>query len=145
MKWLTNLFSRRRVYGDLSAEIHDHLDEKVEELVAQGLPRAEAAAAARKEFGNATLIEERGRDVWRWSSIENLFLDVRYGLRMLRKNPSFTAVAVLTLALGIGANTAIFSLVNSVLMRPLPVKNPAQITMVGLKRDHGNFSTNMSY
>ena len=145
MIWLMSLFSRRRVYNDLSAEINEHIDEKIEEFVAKGMSRAEATAAARKEFGNTTLIEERGREVWRWSAIENLFLDARYGLRMLRKNLSFTVVAVLTLALGIGANTAIFSLVNSLLMRPLPVNDPAQITLVGVTRDHGNLSMQISY
>lgn len=69
MSWLTQLFSRRRIYGDLSAEIQEHLDEGIEELIAEGVPKQDAAAAARREFGNATLIEEDSREVWRWRSI----------------------------------------------------------------------------
>src|SRR5256714_10859105 len=130
MKWLKQLFLRRRIYGDLSEEITGHLREKIEELVAGGMPRKEAVAVARREFGNVTLIEEDSRTVWRWPSIEDFFMDVRYGLRMLRKNPGFAAVAVLTLALGIGVNTAIFSIVESVLLRPLPFHDPDQLFAV---------------
>src|SRR5258708_15604988 len=108
--WLKKLFSRRRLYGDLSEEIQEHLEEKIEELVASGMSRKEATYAARREFGNVTLIEEDSRDAWRWPSIENFFMDVRYGLRMLRKSPGFTTAAVFTIALGIGANAAIIGL-----------------------------------
>ena len=90
-------------------------------------PGTEATAAARREFGNVGLVLEDGREVWRWPLIENLLSDVRYGLRMLRRNPGFAIVMTLTLALGIGVNTAIFSVVESVLLRPLPFSNPERL------------------
>ncbi|HET7258249.1 MAG TPA: ABC transporter permease [Candidatus Acidoferrum sp.] len=130
MNWIKQLISRRRMYGDMSEEIRAHLEEKVEELVADGMPRKDAEAAARREFGNVTLMEEDGRDVWRWVWVENLLMDVRYGLRMLGRNPVFTAAGLFTIAIGIGANAAVFSVVNSVLLKPL--NYPAAEELVAL-------------
>ena len=119
MNWLKQLFSRRRLYRELSEEIQAHLDEKTEELVAGGMSREDARHAARREFGNVGLAEENARGVWRWPTIEDFLLDVRYGLRTLRHNPVFTVVGLLTIAIGIGANAAVFSVVNCVLLKPL--------------------------
>src|SRR6266404_5760341 len=130
MSWLKQLFSRRRLYGELSEEIREHLEEKIEELVANGMSRKEAAAAARREFGNVGLTEEDSRAVWRWAPIEDFFMDVRFGARMLRKNPGFTAVAIVTLALGIAVNTTIFSTVNGWMLRPPRIKDHASVVVI---------------
>jgi hypothetical protein len=119
MNWLRQLFSRRRLYRELSEEIQAHLDEKVEELVAEGMSREEAMWSARREFGNVGLIEDNCREVWGWTLVEDVFTDIRYGLRSLCHSPVFTAVALLTIAIGIAANAAVFSVVNSVLLKPL--------------------------
>jgi Acidobacterial duplicated orphan permease len=130
MNWLKHLFSRRKLYGELSEEIREHLEEKIEDLVANGISREEATYAARRQFGNVTLIEEDSREVWRWPSIENLFMDVRFGARMLRRNPGFTVVAVATLALGIAANTTIFSAVRGWMLRPPKIKDPGSVVAI---------------
>src|SRR5882724_4753881 len=130
MNWVKQLFSRRLLYDDLSKEIQEHLEEKIEELAAGGMSRTEAAATARREFGNITLIEQHSREVWQWPSIESFFADLRYAVRVLRKSPGFTCVAVLTLALGIGVNTAIFTAFDALVLRPLAVKNPDSLAAV---------------
>src|ERR1700747_1436924 len=127
MSWFKRLFWRRRLFGELSEEIQAHLEEKIDELVADGMSRKEAAAAARRAFGNVTLTEEDSRNVWRWPSVEDLLADVRYGLPALRHNPMVTAVALLTIAIGIGANTAVFGVVNSVLLKPLNYPNAEEL------------------
>src|SRR5262252_6010035 len=138
MNRLKQLFSRGRLYGDLSEEIQEHLEEKVEELVGKGMSRKDAESAARREFGNVTLMKEEGRDVWRWAFLENLLSDVRYGSRVLFGNPSFSIVAILTIALGIGANTAIFSVVYAALIRPLPYSQPERlITLTEVRPQQG--------
>jgi putative ABC transport system permease protein len=146
MNWFKQIFSRRRLYSDLSDEMHQHLDEKIEELVATGMPRKEATAAARREFGNVTLIENDSREVWRWPSLEGFFADVRYALRTLRKAPGFAATAILTLALGIGANTAIFMLLDAIRLRSLPVQNPQELAEVRISDfGHHGMGINQQY
>lgn len=123
MSWLGRLFGRRRLYDDLSEEIEQHLAERTEALMAQGMSRADAASSARRQFGNVTGIQESSRDVWIWPVIDSLFLDLKFAIRQLGRDLGFTFTAVLTVALGIGASSAIFSLVDTVLLRPLPFPN----------------------
>lgn len=130
MNRLKQLFSRGALYNDLSDEIQEHLNEKIEKLVANGMVREEAEHAARREFGNVTLIKEDSRAVWRWLVVESFFADIRYALRTLRKNPGFAAVVVFSLALGIGANTAVFSVMNEVLFHTLPYRHPAELATI---------------
>lgn len=127
INWLRSLFPRRRFYADLYAEMAEHLEEKTDALVAAGLSRDQAARAARRAFGDVTRHEERGRAVWRSSWLEGLFADFRLAGRTLLRSPRFTALVVLTLGLGIGANTVIFSVADAVLLHPLPYRDAGRL------------------
>src|SRR5258707_8955565 len=135
MNWIKQLFSRRRLYDDLSAEMQEHLNEKIDELVAAGMSRDDAAYAARREFGNAAFLEEQGRQVWKWQTVESILFDIQYALRQLRRNPGYTLTVLLTLAFAIGVNTAVFSMVNALLLRPLPYPEPEKSGALVLHTD----------
>ena len=125
-------FLRKRRYDDISISIQEHLDERIDELMEEGMPRHEAEQSARREFGNVTLVRERSREVWQWQRLESLFADLKHVGRRLGRSPGFALTAVLTLAIGIGANTAVFSVLNSVLLRPLPYPEPQQLVSLRL-------------
>ena len=131
--WRRLLFYLRRDQFDreLAEEMKFHLELKAEENLATGMSPQEAHLAARRQFGNQTLLREVSREMWGVKSIETLFQDLRYGVRMLLKQPGFTLTAVLTLTLGIGANTAIFSLLDAVLLKSLPVQKPHELVLFG--------------
>ncbi|HEY6292871.1 MAG TPA: ABC transporter permease, partial [Terriglobia bacterium] len=123
-------WERREFEADLERELRSHLDLEAEEQQETGLPPEEARYAARRAFGNTALVKEEVREMWGWMWLERLGQDLGYGLRAMRRSPGFTAVAVLSLALGIGANTAIFSLIDAVLLEMLPVQNPQQLLLL---------------
>jgi len=130
MKWFRQLRQGRRQLDELSEEIREHLCERVEQLMTGGMPRKDAEHAARREFGNLTLVKEDSRGVWQWSWLDQLIRDLRYALRAMRRSPAFALVAILTLGLGIGANTALFSVIDAVLLRPLPFTDPSGLMAV---------------
>jgi predicted permease len=132
MQDLSSLFGRRRRYDDLSVSIQEHIDERTDELVEEGMPRERAEQSARREFGNVTLLQERSREEWQWPALESILADLRLVLRRLRKSPGFAVTVLLTLAIGIGANTTVFSVINGVLLKPLPYPEPDQLIQLRL-------------
>ena len=142
MSWIPNIFRRGKLYDDLAEEIRLHIEERAEQLMGEGMSRREAEQEARRAFGNRTVLEERSREVWQWPTLESIWDDARFALRQLRRSSGFTIVAVLTLALGIGANAVVFSLLNALVLRPINV--PGGQNLYQIERGKGH-SPGMSY
>jgi putative ABC transport system permease protein len=135
------IFARRRRYDDLSISIQEHLDKKIDELMEHGLSREAAELRARREFGNVALIQERSREIWQWPTLESIWADLRFALRQLRKTPGMAVLAILTLALGVGANTAMFTVIENVLLRPLPYASSSRMIFIGPPNEKTSFGS----
>ncbi len=140
---LETLFRRNRVGQRLDDEIQFHLEQQIAENIAAGMSREEARHAAMRTFGNPTVLKEETRDTWGWIWLEQIGRDLRYSIRTLSRTPTFAAIAVLVMALGIGANTALFTVVRSVLLKPLPFKDPERLLMLYEQSADGKHAYNV--
>jgi predicted permease len=145
MNWFKQAATRGKIYDDLAEEMRLHLEEKTERLMEAGLSHDEAESKAKREFGNTTLIEERSREVWQRPTLESIWADIKYAGRQLRKSPGFTFVCILTIALGVGANTAVFSVIDAVILRPLPYAQAARLVNVQSTNSQHLGGTALSY
>jgi len=134
---LNMLLHRRQFDADLEEEMRLHLELRGEQQAESGVEASDATAAARRRFGNPTVLREKSRSAWAWEWLEDFFQDVKYGLRGMARSTGITVVALLSLALGIGANTAIFSLMDTVLLKSLPVNEPSRLVLFGNGLDEG--------
>lgn len=124
-------FKRSKAEADLSDELRDHIARQTERYVAKGLSPEEATQAALRDAGGIEQVKEQCRDIHYTQGLETRWQDIRYAVRMLRNSPSFTVVVLACVALGVGANTAIFSVMNALILRTLPVKHPEQLVLLG--------------
>ena len=131
---------------ELDREVRDHLELDAESRTHPGLNSGDASYAARRDFGNVTLVKEVTREMWAWNSLDRFLHNVRYALRTLRRNPGFAAVAIFTLALGVGANAAMFSITNAVLLRPLAYPDSDRIISITMEdASRGITAINLSF
>ena len=137
---LRSLFQRNAAETELDDELRYHFEQQVEKYVKAGMPREEALRRARLDFGGHEQLKEECRDARGVNLIETLFQDIRYGLRILARTPVISCVAILSLALGIGANTAIFSLIDTVMLRMLPVEKPEKLMQLQIRSQRPNRS-----
>jgi predicted permease len=130
MRWIFQLVTRPRRYEDISTSIREHLEERTDELMESGMERKAAEQTALREFGNISSIEERSREIWQWTWLESLWTDAKYALRQMRRSPGYAATVVGTLALGIGAAAAMFTVVDHVLLRPTPYRVAGKLVAI---------------
>ena len=130
MSWFHRMFRRHDRDDELAEEISEHIRERAEQLVRlEGISREEAERRARRAFGNPTLLQEKSKEVWQWRALEALRADIKFALRQMRKSPGFSVTVIVLLGLGIGATTAVFSLINTILLKPVPYPDPATLVI----------------
>jgi predicted permease len=133
---LRSLFRRNRMDEDLNEELRDHVDREIEENLARGMSNEEARLAALRTFGNPLLLRDKARATWSWNGIEQVARDLRIGLRTLSRSPGFAIMAIVIMAIGIGANVAIFTVIRSVLLQPLPYRDPSRLASLFEHQTH---------